>query len=171
MSDEAPLPLTTAQTWRERLRVFIPPILLSLIVLAVAYYFVQPAPPSHIVLATGSKSGAYFYFGGRYKTMLAREGISVTVRATAGSVENIHLLEAREADVAFVQGGVGLAAHHQPTAQKPDHSGRIMRTVLQPLYKAKVVQYPVRTTRGVERGIRNELGARAGEQGLQPDSG
>src|SRR5262249_42009586 len=38
---------------------------------------------------------------------LAREGIDVTVRPTSGSVENIHLLEKGEADVAFVQGGTG----------------------------------------------------------------
>src|SRR5437879_5324339 len=41
---------------------------------------------------------------------LAREGIDVTVRQTAGSVENIHLLQKGEADVAFVQGGTGASA-------------------------------------------------------------
>jgi len=45
--------------------------------------------------------------GLRYQALLAREGIDVTVRPTSGSVENIHLLQNGQADVAFVQGGTG----------------------------------------------------------------
>ena len=45
--------------------------------------------------------------GLRYQALLAREGIDVTVRPTSGSIENIHLLQKGEADLAFVQGGTG----------------------------------------------------------------
>src|SRR5258707_8023293 len=96
-----------ARTWRERARIFGPPALLSLLALIVTYHFVQPAPPHHIVLATGPETGAYFLFGLRYQALLAHEGIHVTVRPTSGSVENIHLLRKGDADVAFVQGGTG----------------------------------------------------------------
>jgi TRAP transporter TAXI family solute receptor len=98
---------SNARTWRERARIFGLPVLLSLIALIVTYHFVQPAPPHHIVLATGQEGGAYYLFGLRYQALLAREGIDVTVRQTSGSIENIHLLQNGEADVAFVQGGTG----------------------------------------------------------------
>lgn len=93
------------RTWRERARIFGPAILLSLLALIITFHFVQPAPPRHIVLATGQEGGAYFLYGLRYQAELAREGIDVTVRPTSGSIENIHLLQKGEADVAFVQGG------------------------------------------------------------------
>ena len=68
------------RTWPERARIFGPAILLSLLALIVTYHFVQPAPPRHIVLATGQEGGAYFLYGLRYQAELAREGIDVTVR-------------------------------------------------------------------------------------------
>jgi TRAP-type uncharacterized transport system substrate-binding protein len=96
-----------ARTWRERVRIFGPAALFALFALIVTYHFVQPAPPHHIVFATGREGGAYFLFGLRYQALLAQEGIDVSVRPTSGSIENIHLLQKGEADVAFVQGGTG----------------------------------------------------------------
>src|SRR2546427_474048 len=96
----AQIPMATA----ELLLAF---IVLSLAALIVTYHFVQPAPPHHIVLATGQEGGAYYLFGLHYQALLAREGIDVTVRPTSGSVENIQLLQNGQADVAFVQGGTG----------------------------------------------------------------
>jgi TRAP transporter TAXI family solute receptor len=104
-------PKIGARTWRERARIFGPAALLSLLALMITYHFVQPAPPRHIVFATAQEGGAYFLFGLRYQAMLADEGIDVTVRPTSGSVENIHLLQTGEADVAFVQGGTGAAVN------------------------------------------------------------
>jgi len=98
---------SNARTWRERARIFGPATLLSLAAMIVTYHFVQPAPPQHIVLATGQEGGAYYLFGLHYQALLAREGIDVTVRPTSGSVENIQLLQNGQADVAFVQGGTG----------------------------------------------------------------
>ncbi|MCW8915199.1 MAG: TAXI family TRAP transporter solute-binding subunit [Magnetovibrio sp.] len=72
-----------------------------------AYQFVEPAPPSRITIATGSSSGAYNAFAKRYRDILAEQGISLTVLETAGSIENIDLLNSGKADVAFIQGGTG----------------------------------------------------------------
>lgn len=90
--------------------VFGPAVLATVVALLVAYHFVQPAPPRQIVLATGSTQGAYFHYGQLYRDRLRREGISVTLRVTRGSIENIELLKEGTADVAFVQGGTGVAA-------------------------------------------------------------
>lgn len=72
----------------------------------VAYQFVQPAPPSRIVITTGGESGAYYQFANRYAAILARNGITLEVRTSAGSLENLERLKNDEAQVGFVQGGV-----------------------------------------------------------------
>lgn len=76
-----------------------------------AYQFVDPAPPDRIVLATGSDGGAYQRYGEKFADYLAREGIEVTLRKTAGSLENLQLLSADSGvDIAFVQGGLAGSA-------------------------------------------------------------
>ncbi|HSB68673.1 MAG TPA: TAXI family TRAP transporter solute-binding subunit [Candidatus Methylomirabilis sp.] len=99
------------QSWvsRDSLRVYGPMLVLTLVGFAVAFYFVKPAPPTHLVIATGRTDGAYYVFALRYRELLARRGITLEVRATSGSVENIQLLEdpSKGVDVAFVQGGTG----------------------------------------------------------------
>ena len=72
----------------------------------VAYQFVQPAPPSRIVITTGSDSGAYYQFANRYAAILARNGVTLEVKTSAGSLENLARLKNDEAQVGFVQGGV-----------------------------------------------------------------
>ena len=91
---------------------FAPAIIVTLIGFLVAWQFVNPAPPRTIVIATGQKDGAYFQFAERYRELLAAEGIELQIRETAGSIENIRLLEDPHSDVdlAFVQGGVGAQA-------------------------------------------------------------
>lgn len=72
----------------------------------VAYQFVEPAPPRHLVITTGGEAGAYYQFAQRYATILGRNGITLEVRTSAGSLENLARLQRGEADVGFVQGGV-----------------------------------------------------------------
>lgn len=81
-------------------------VLLAGIGFAVAYQFVEPAPPKKIVISTGSESGAYYQFAQRYATLLAKNGVTLEVRASAGSLENLERLKNNEAQVGFVQGGV-----------------------------------------------------------------
>ena len=81
-------------------------VLIVAIGFVVAYQFVQPAPPRTIVITTGGESGAYYQFARRYAAILARSGITLEVRASAGSLENLARLHNDEAQVGFVQGGV-----------------------------------------------------------------
>ncbi|UCE55908.1 MAG: TAXI family TRAP transporter solute-binding subunit [Desulfobacterales bacterium] len=94
---------------REYLKIFGPAIIITLIGFVVAYQFVNPAPPKKISIGTGSQTGAYYPFGKQYREILARDGITLEVLSTEGSVENIKLLETATdgVDVAFVQGGIG----------------------------------------------------------------
>jgi TRAP transporter TAXI family solute receptor len=102
------------RSFKDRIGIFWPAILITILGFIVAYPFVQPAPPRKITIGTGDPSGAYYAFAQRYRELLAKEGITLEIRSTAGSVENVKLLEAKEAgvDIAFVQGGIG-----DPTAQ------------------------------------------------------
>ena len=70
-----------------------------------AFQFVEPAPPTHITISSGSEEGAYFEFAHRYQTILAANDIELEILTSAGSSENIQRLVDGEADIAFVQGG------------------------------------------------------------------
>ena len=78
-----------------------------------AYHFVEPPPPKILRIATGGKDGAYYAFGQRYARWLARDGITLEVVATAGSVDNLDLLKKGEVPLALVQGGSGTDADRE----------------------------------------------------------
>jgi TRAP transporter TAXI family solute receptor len=105
MAGNTPKKRGQLRIWLDRIGIFGPAVLLTVAAFVVAYHFVQPAPPRHIVMATGSKDGVYHYYGRIYRDLMAQEGITVTLVETAGSVENIDLLTRGIADVGFVQGG------------------------------------------------------------------
>ena len=104
------MPKALQNTWlslRELLLTAGPFVLLAVALLAAAYGVLQPNPPRQVVLATGVAQGAYAEFGKRYAELLARHGITVTLRATQGAAENLALLRdpASGVDLGFVQGG------------------------------------------------------------------
>jgi TRAP-type uncharacterized transport system substrate-binding protein len=75
-----------------------------------------PVPSKKIVIATGSPSGLYYQLGKRFEKALAKEGIELEVRQTAGTMENLALLNDPNSDVslAFAQGGVAGDAANYP---------------------------------------------------------
>ena len=80
--------------------------LLTIAGFAVAWHFVEPAPPSQFVIAAGPKDGAYYQVAQKYAAIFAQSGIELTVRETAGSIENYELLLAEnDVNLAFAQGG------------------------------------------------------------------
>ena len=73
---------------------------------AVTYQFVEPAPPSKLVLAAGSSGGAYLEFAQEYRTLLAEDGVSLEILETSGSVDNLALLAQGKVDAALLQSGI-----------------------------------------------------------------
>ncbi|RZL96138.1 MAG: C4-dicarboxylate ABC transporter substrate-binding protein [Variovorax sp.] len=73
--------------------------------LIAAYWYLDPQPPKKVTLATGPAGSAYAEFGQRYQQALAASGITVELKETDGSSENLALLRSGGADVAFVRGG------------------------------------------------------------------
>ena len=50
-----------------------PVLLLTAVGFIVAFQFIKPAPPRHLVMATGEPDGAYHRFGLKYREVLARD--------------------------------------------------------------------------------------------------
>jgi TRAP-type uncharacterized transport system substrate-binding protein len=106
---------STLLTLRELLLTAAPFTLLAVALLWGAYHWLQPNPPRHVVLATGVAQGAYADFGKRYAAALARHGITVELRNTQGSAENLALLRSDSGvDIAFVQGGTWDGSWQRP---------------------------------------------------------
>lgn len=82
-----------------------PIIFLVIGLLIAAYWYLQPQPPKHVTLATGPTGSAYAEFGKRYAAALKVNGITVELKSTSGSSENLELLRKGGADVGFVRGG------------------------------------------------------------------
>lgn len=91
----------------EFFKVWGPGLLIALLGFGVAWFFVEPAPPDTVVLLSGPKDGAYYAFAQRYREVFEKNGVTLEVRTTAGSIENYRTLlaEGTEAHVAIVQGG------------------------------------------------------------------
>ncbi len=82
-----------------------PFLLLSVLLLTLAYWWLEPTPPRTVSLATGPEQSAYDEFGKRYAQQLAREGIRVELVRTQGSQANLQMLREGKVDLGFVQGG------------------------------------------------------------------
>jgi TRAP-type uncharacterized transport system substrate-binding protein len=85
-------------------------IILALIAAAVwaVAYFLQTAPPRHIVLASGLEDGLLHQYAKRYIEILARSGVTVEERMTNGPGDNLRLLQDPHSgvDIGFTQGGI-----------------------------------------------------------------
>lgn len=87
-------------------RVWGPVVLFTVVGFAVAWFFVEPAPPSRLVIAAGPADGAYYAYAKQYQEVFAENGVELVVRETAGSVENYRLLVTDDdVHVAIIQGG------------------------------------------------------------------
>ena len=87
--------------------------MLALAVFLLAFRFVEPAPPDTIVMSTGAVDSGYHTFAQRYREILARDGVKLELRTSAGSQENVSRLLDPDSDVevAFFQGGSAFAAN------------------------------------------------------------
>lgn len=85
-------------------------ILISLIILVLAIsstivYKDLQSIPTDIKIATGRKTGGYYYFANQYKNLLA-DKFQIDIIPTAGSIAVLEKLKKGEVDLGLVQGGV-----------------------------------------------------------------
>ncbi len=96
---------------RELLVSYGPYLLIVGSLMGLSYWWMNPTPPKHVVLATGPAQSAYEVFGKKYAAWLKPYGIQVELRPTEGSSANLGLLRSGKVDLGFVQGGSGNAEH------------------------------------------------------------
>ena len=101
-------------SWRDLAFALGPVILISAIAIWVAFHFVRPAPPDAITITTGSDGSSYRTNAEKYQTILARNGVKLTILPSEGSLQNLQRLSdpAFKVDVGFVQGGLPAAAEN-----------------------------------------------------------
>ncbi len=93
------------ENWKDFLSIYGPGLVFIALGLYVTQHFIKPAPPREVTIATGQSTGAYYQYAKQYARHLESEGITLHIRETAGSVENINLLQNGEVDIAFLQSG------------------------------------------------------------------
>jgi TRAP transporter TAXI family solute receptor len=91
---------------KDFLKIYWPLVLVAIGGLVLTLLLMDPAPPKTIRFAAGSPGGAYYVYAERYQRLLAEEDVEVELIQTAGSVENLRLLDEGQVDVALVQGGL-----------------------------------------------------------------
>jgi len=93
---------------REKLIILCPAVVIAILAFVFATYFVDPFPPRRISIGCGPPEGANFSYAQAYQKILSREGITLELINTAGSAENLKLLDAASGgvDIAFVQGSM-----------------------------------------------------------------
>ena len=82
--------------------------LILVAVLSSILWFLVPPPPRSIELATGFPAGLYQKFGERLQGELSKQGVSLKLRTTGGTGDNLALLSNPDSgvDFAMIQGGV-----------------------------------------------------------------
>jgi TRAP transporter TAXI family solute receptor len=80
---------------------------------ALAFRFVQPAPPRTVVMSTGSPESGYHRTAVRYQEILARDGVQLELRQSVGALENVGRMmdPGSHVDVGFVQAGTSFATN------------------------------------------------------------
>jgi uncharacterized protein len=88
----------------------VPFVVLCIVLLVGAFWFINPAPPKKVTIATGPENGDYYALGKRYQTLLAKHHIEAELRVTKGSRENLALLLDPKAkvDIAFMRSGTSI---------------------------------------------------------------
>ena len=87
-------------------RIYGPVIAVAVLGFVVALFLMDPAPPRTIRFGAGAPDGAYHAHAERYQRLLAEQGVEIELVDTAGSIDNLRLLEEGFIDVALVQGGL-----------------------------------------------------------------
>jgi hypothetical protein len=87
---------------------FAPVAVFVVVVITLVVWLIDPAPPHTITMSAGPHDSSFLLAANEYKKILARNGITLKVLESDGSLQNLHrLLDPKQhVDIALVQGGV-----------------------------------------------------------------
>jgi TRAP transporter TAXI family solute receptor len=85
-----------------------PVVLITAIVIVAAFWYARPAPPDAITIISGPPGSVFQRTAEKYRTILARNRVTLRILPSEGSLENLRKLNdpAVRVDIGFVQGGV-----------------------------------------------------------------
>jgi len=85
-----------------------PLVLITIVVICAAFWFMRPAPPDTITIAAGPQGSNFLLTAQKYQKILARSGVKLKVLTSDGSLDNLKKLADPKVkvDVGFVQGGL-----------------------------------------------------------------
>jgi len=123
-------------SWRDLALTLGPILLLCAVALWFAYHYVRPAPPDTIVITAGPAGSIFVGHAEKYRDILARNGITLEILTSAGSLENLQRLRdpAVRVDVGFVQVGTPYEAGDE--AESLMSLGSVFRQPLAVFYRA-----------------------------------
>ncbi len=100
-------------SWRDLFSTLGPILLVSLAGIWLAIHFVRPAPPSVITMTSGPAGSTFQITAEKYRDILARNGITLKILPSEGSLENLKRLNdpSSHVDIGLVQGGLATAVH------------------------------------------------------------
>ena len=106
------LPKIPRISWRDLVATLGPVLLLSIVAVLLAMHFVRPAPPTSLNIVSGPEGSTYRTTAEKYKAILARNGITLNILPSQGSLDNLHQLAdlESEADIGFVPSGFSTGA-------------------------------------------------------------
>jgi TRAP-type uncharacterized transport system substrate-binding protein len=81
---------------------------ISLVTCLAIYWFVHSAPPRILTITSGPPGSTFEKSAEKYRDILARNGVTLKILPSQGSLENLQRLEnpASGVDIGFVQGGI-----------------------------------------------------------------
>lgn len=83
-------------------------IVLLLAAIGIVIWLAKPAPPTHVLMGTGSAGGSYEELAKQYAEYFKKNGVTLELVRTEGAEENIKRLKDRDdrLQAAFIQGGL-----------------------------------------------------------------
>ena len=88
-------------------------VLLTVLVCSLSiFWFFRSAPPKTLVITSGPQGSTFRRYADSYAKILARNGVTLQVLPSQGSLENLQRLESSQpgVDIGFVQGGLTVGA-------------------------------------------------------------
>src|SRR5512147_28794 len=82
----------TAISWRDLATTLGPILLLSVLAIWAALWFVRPAPPDTITITSGPEGSIFATTAEKYRKILARNGVTLQILRSQGSLENLKRL-------------------------------------------------------------------------------
>jgi hypothetical protein len=102
-------------SWHDFALFFLPIALLCALAIGLTVWLVDPAPPKSITISAGPRDSSFWPTAMQYKAILARDGVTLNVLPSDGSLQNLQRLAdpKQHVDLGLVQGGVSAGVQTQ----------------------------------------------------------